>query len=114
MKAELLLARLETAKAAKTASCGVIKLVIAMMFGLAGINVLVGALAAWMTWAGMGSADAGLIVAASFIGICVALVFSARSTFRLKNFFPRKALCGLVSDAAALRAGLAEKGTHDV
>lgn len=114
VKGELLLARVEAANAAKVASGGVIKLVVAVMFGLAGINVLAGAAVAWLASTGMGPAVAGLIVAAALLGICLVLVLSARSAFQLKNLVPRKALRGLASDADALRAGLTGKGTQDV
>jgi uncharacterized membrane protein YqjE len=114
IKGELMLARAEATEAARNAAGGALRLGVALVFGLVGLNVLAGAVVAGLASAGMAPAPAGLAVAVVLFGVSLLLALSARSLLRPKGLLPMRAMRGMAEDARALRAGLRKEGQHHV
>lgn len=114
VKGELMLARAEAAEAVKGATGGAVKIALALVVGLVGLNVLAGAVVAGLASSGMGAGPAGLAVAVVLFGLALILWFAGRSAFRPKGLLPRRTMQGLKMDAHALRAGLNREGAHHV
>jgi hypothetical protein len=106
VKGELLLARAEAAEGLKAAGSGLVKLALAAILGLVGLNVLAGAAVAGLAAAGLGPAWAGVIVGLALCILAVALVIAARTALRLRGILPDRALRGLRRDAEAVRQAL--------
>lgn len=114
IEGELRLARAEAGAAMDRAKRGLVKVAVAAILGLVGLNVLAGAAVAGLAATGMGAGAAGLVVALVLFGTCAALVLSARAALRLGNLVPRRAFRGLARDVRAVEAGLNRKGAHHV
>ncbi|MCU0826840.1 MAG: phage holin family protein [Tabrizicola sp.] len=114
VRGELRLARAEAAESARSAGASLVKMAIALVALLVGLNVLATAAVAGLVAAGIGPGAAGLIVALVLLGLAVGLAASARTALRAVGLWPRRLMSNLEKDAHALRAGLAAKGNGHV
>ncbi len=110
VKGELSLARAEAAEGLKAAGSGLVKIAVAGVVGLVGLNALAGAAIAGLARTGLGPAWAGLIVGAVLCLAAVGLVMSARAALRLRGILPDRALRGFRRDAEAVRQGVSGSG----
>lgn len=114
VKGELLLARAEATEGLKAAGAGLLKIGVAAVVGLVGLNVLAGAAVAALAATGLGPAWASLIVGLALLGLAVGLVMAGRAALRLRGMWPDRALRGLRRDADAVREGFDGKGVRHV
>ena len=110
VKGELLLARAEATQGLKAAGNGLVKIAVAGVVGLVGLNALAGAAVAGLARTGLGPAWAGLIVGAVLCLAAVGLVMSGRAALRLRGILPDRALRGLRRDAEAVQQGVSGTG----
>jgi Putative Actinobacterial Holin-X, holin superfamily III len=113
VEGELRLARAEVRQAVKDAQRGLVRLAVAAVLAVAGLNVLAAAAVAGLVAAGLGAAAAGLIVALATLAIAVVLVLSARSSLDPARFWPRRALHGLRRDAKAVSSAFHRPEAQD-
>lgn len=114
VQGELTLARAEAAEGLKAAGSGLAKIVLAVILGLVGLNVLAGAAVAGLATTGLGPTWAAVIVGLVLCALAYGLVLAGRAALRLRGLWPDRALSGLRRDAEAVRAGLTETGVHHV
>lgn len=110
VQGELRLARAEASEGLKAAGSGLVKIGIAAVVGLVGLNVLAGAAVAALAHAGLGPAWAALVVGLGLCAVALGLAFAGRAALRLRGIWPDRALRGFRRDAEALRQGLTETG----
>lgn len=110
VQGELRLARAEASEGLKAAGSGLVKIGIAAVVGLVGLNVLAGAAVAALAHAGLGPAWAALVVGLGLCAVALGLALAGRAALRLRGLWPDRALRGLRRDAEALRQGLTETG----
>lgn len=106
VRGELSLARAEAAEGLKAAGSGLVKIGVAAVLGLVGLNVLAGAAVAGLAATGLGPAWAALIVGGGLCLVAVGLVMAGKAALRLRGILPNRALRGLRRDAEAVRQGL--------
>lgn len=106
VRGELSLARAEAAEGLKAAGSGLVKIGVAAVMGLVGLNVLAGAAVAGLAAAGLGPAWAALIVGGGLCLVALALALAGKAALRLRGVLPNRALRGLRRDAEAVRQGL--------
>lgn len=106
VRGELSLARAEAAEGLKAAGSGLVKIGVAAVLGLVGLNVLAGAAVAGLAATGLGPAWAALIVGGGLCVVAVGLVMAGKAALRLRGIVPNRALRGLRRDAEAVRQGL--------
>lgn len=114
VRGELMLARAEAAEGVKAAGGGLVKIAVAAILALVGLNVLAGAAVSALAASGMGPAWAALIVGALLLGLALVLTLLGRAALRLRGLWPNRALRGLRRDADAVRAGLNDTGVRHV
>jgi hypothetical protein len=114
VKGEVALARAEAKEGLRTAGAGFVKIALAGVFGIVGLNVLAGAAVAGLVEAGLGAGPAGLIVGLGLLGGALAFALAARSALKMTRLIPDRALRGLQQDAEAVRAGLSNKDVQHV
>ena len=114
VRGELMLARAEAAEGLRTAAGGLVKIGLAAIFGLVGLNVLAGAAVAGLAAAGLGPTAAALIVGVILCGLALVLALVGRAALRLRGLWPDRALRGLRRDAEAVRAAVSEEGARHV
>lgn len=114
VRGELMLARAEAAEGLRTAAGGLVKIGLAAIFGLVGLNVLAGAAVAGLAAAGLGPTAAALIVGVILSGLALVLALVGRAALRLRGLWPDRALRGLRRDAEAVRAAVSEEGARHV
>ena len=114
VRGELALAKAEAAENLKAAGTGVIKIIVAAVLALVGLNVLAGAAVAALAATGLGPGWAALLVGLALCVVAVVLLATGRAALRLKGLWPDRAVRGLRRDAAAVRAGLQEEGVNHV
>lgn len=113
VRGELMLAKAEATEGVKAAVGGLIKMVVAAIIALVGLNVLAGAAVATLAAAGLGPAWAAVIVGIALCVLAVILALAGKSALRLRGVMPDRAMRGLRRDAQAVQAGLNETGaTH--
>ena len=110
VQGELRLARVEAAEGLKTAGAGLVKIGVAAIVGLVGLNVLAGAAVAALAATGLGPAWSALLVGVVLCLVALGLALAGRAALRLRGIWPDRALRGLRRDAAAVQQGL--KGTE--
>jgi len=110
VQGELRLARVEAAEGLKTAGAGLVKIGVAAIVGLVGLNVLAGAAVAALAATGLGPAWSALPVGVVLCLVALGLALAGRAALRLRGIWPDRALRGLRRDAAAVQQGL--KGTE--
>ena len=114
VRGELMLARAEAAEGLRTAAGGLVKIGVAAIVGLVGLNVLAGAAVAGLAAAGIGPAWAALTVGLVLCGLALVLALLGRAALRLRGLWPDRALRGLRRDAEAVRAAMKEEGASHV
>lgn len=114
VRGELALARAEAADSLKAAGAGVIRIIVAAVLALVGLNVLAGAAVAALATTGMGPVWAALLVGLALCGVAALLLATGRAALQLKGLWPDRAVRGLRRDVAAVRAGLQEEGVKNV
>lgn len=110
VQGELRLARVEATEGLKTAGAGLVKIGVAAIVGLVGLNVLAGAAVAALAATGLGPAWSALLVGVVLCLVALGLALAGRAALRLRGIWPDRALRGLRRDAAAVQQGL--KGTE--
>ena len=110
MQGELRLARVEATEGLKTAGAGLVKIGVAAIVGLVGLNVLAGAAVAALAATGLGPAWSALLVGVVLSLVALGLALAGRAALRLRGIWPDRALRGLRRDAEAVQQGL--KGTE--
>lgn len=106
VRGELSLAKAEAAEGLKAAGSGLVKIGIAALLALVGLNVLAGAAVAALAEAGLGPAWAAVVVGLVLCGIALALALAGRAALRLRGILPDRALRGVRRDAEAVRQAL--------
>jgi Putative Actinobacterial Holin-X, holin superfamily III len=106
VRGELSLARAEAAEGLKAAGSGLVKIAVAAIVGLVGLNVLAGAAVAALAAAGLGPAWAALIVGGALCLVALGLALAGKAALRLRGIMPNRAFRGLRRDAEAVRQGL--------
>ena len=114
LRGELMLAKAEATEGLKTAAGGLIKIAVAAVVALVGLNVLAGAAVAALAATGLGPAWASLIVGVVLLALALVLVLAGRAALRPRGIWPERAMRGLRRDAEALRAGLKQEGASHV
>jgi Putative Actinobacterial Holin-X, holin superfamily III len=106
VRGELSLARAEAAEGLKAAGSGLVKIAVAAVVGLVGLNVLAGAAVAGLAATGLGPAWAALIVGGVLCLVALGLVLAGKAALQLRGILPNRAFRGLRRDAEAVRQGL--------
>lgn len=106
VRGELSLARAEAAEGLKAAGSGLLKIAVAAVVGLVGLNVLAGAAVAGLAATGLGPAWAALIVGGGLCLVALGLALAGKAALRLRGIMPNRAFRGLRRDAEAVRQGL--------
>lgn len=114
VKGELLLARAEAAEGLRSAGSGLVKIGVAAIIGLVGLNVLAGAAVAGLAATGLGPAWSALVVGVALSALALGLALAGRAALRLRGLWPDRALRGLRRDAEAVRQGLNKEGVGHV
>jgi hypothetical protein len=114
IRGELMLAKAEATEGLKTAAGGLVKIAVAAVLALVGLNVLAGAAVAGLAATGLGPAWASLIVGVALVVLAVILALAGRAALRLRGMMPDRALRGLRRDVEAVRAGLNRGDTSHV
>ena len=114
VRGELMLAKAEATEGLKSAVGGMVKIAVAAIIALVGLNVLAGAAVAALAATGLGPAWAAVIVGVGLCGLALILALAGRAALSLKGLWPDRATRGLRRDAEALRAGLSETGVRNV
>lgn len=112
VRGELMLAKAEATEGVKHAVGGLVKIAIAAIVALVGLNVLAGAAVAALAATGIGPAWASLIVGIALCVLALILVLAGRSALQLRGIWPDRALRGVRRDAEAVQAGLNEGARH--
>jgi hypothetical protein len=112
VRGELRLARAEAAEGVKAATMGLVKIAVAAILALVGLNVLAGAAVAGLAEAGVGPAWAAVIVGVGLCLIAVGLGLAGKAALTLKGVWPDRAVRGVGRDVAAVRAGLSDEGAQ--
>lgn len=110
VQGELRLARAEVAEGLKAAGSGLVKIGIAAVVGLVGLNVLAGAAVAALAVAGLGPVWAAFVVGLVLCLVALGLALAGRAALRLRGVWPDRALQNLRRDAEAVQQGLTETG----
>ena len=103
MQTELHLAKAEIANNVSRAGAGIAMMAVAAILALTGLNVLAGALVAYIASAGLSAGTAALIVGGGVLLIAVALVFIGKSRLTASALEPTRTLNNLQRDAAAVK-----------
>ena len=114
VRGELKLAKAEAAEGVKHAVGGLVKIAIAAVLALVGLNVLAGAAVAALAATGMGPAWASLIVGVALCVLALILVLAGKAALKLRGLWPDRAMRGVRRDAEAVQAGLNYTGARHV
>lgn len=114
VKGELMLAKAEAVEGAKAAVGGLVKIGVAAILALVGLNVLAGAAVAALAEAGLGPAWSAVIVGLVLVGVAVGLALAGKAALRPRGLWPDRAVRGLRRDAEAVRGALSEEGVRHV
>ncbi len=114
VRGELTLAKAEATEGIKQAVGGLVKIAVAAILSLVGLNVLAGAAVAALAATGLGPAWASLIVGICLCVLALILVLAGRAALKLRGVWPDRALRGVRRDAEAVQAGLTETGARHV
>ncbi|MES2549590.1 MAG: phage holin family protein, partial [Pseudomonadota bacterium] len=94
VRGELMLAKAEATEGVKAAVGGLIKMVVAAIIALVGLNVLAGAAVAALAAAGLGPAWAAVIVGIALCVLAVILALAGKSALRLRGVMPDRVADG--------------------
>lgn len=103
MQTELHLAKAEIANNISRAGAGIAMMVVAAILALTGLNVLAGALVAYIATAGLSPGTAALIVGGGVLVLAVILVLVGKSRLSASALEPSHTLHNLQRDAAAVK-----------
>lgn len=106
MRNEISLVKAEAARAAFEAKGALIKLLIAAVLAMVGLNVLAGAIVAAIIEAGLSPMWAAVIVGAVFLALALGYAQSARSALKVSNLMPGRSGDSLRKDADTLASAL--------
>jgi Putative Actinobacterial Holin-X, holin superfamily III len=101
VEGEFRLARAEATEGVKVAAGGLVKLALAAIFGLVGLNALAGAAVARLTASGLGPTEAALVIGLGFCVVALGLALAGRSALRMRRLWPGRAFRGLHRDRRA-------------
>ena len=110
VRGEIKLAKAEATEGVKHALGGIVKIAIAAVLALVGLNVLAGAAVAALAATGMGPAWASLIVGVALCILALVLVLAGKAALTLRGLWPDRAMRGVRRDVEAVQAGLNETG----
>lgn len=113
LRGELRLARAEAAEGVKAAKMGLVKIAVAAILALVGLNVLAGAAVAGLAEAGVPPVWAAVIVGCGLCLIALGLGLAGKAALTLKGIWPGRAMQGVRRDVAAVRAGLSDEGAKN-
>ena len=114
VQGEFRLARAEATEGLKAAGSGLVKLAIAAVVGLVGLNVLAGAAVAALAATGLGPVWAAFLVGLALCLVALGLALAGRAALRLRGIWPERALRGLRRDAKVMHQGLVDPGERHV
>jgi hypothetical protein len=114
VQGELRLARAEATEALKAAGSGLVKIAIAAVVALVGLNVLAGAAVAALATTGLGPVWSAVVVGLALCLLALGLALAGRAALRLRGIWPERVLRGLRRDVEAVQHGLAETGERHV
>lgn len=114
VRGELMLAKAEATEGIKSAVGGLVKIGLAAIIVLVGLNVLAGAAVAALAATGLGPGWAALIVGVGLCVLALILALAGRAALRLRGLWPDRAIRGLRRDAEAVEAGLNKTGVRHV
>lgn len=114
VQGELRLARAEATEGLKAAGSGLVKIAIAAVVGLVGLNVLAGAAVAALAATGLGPVWAAFLVGLALCLVALGLALAGRGALRLRGIWPDRAMRGLRRDAEAVQQGLTDPGERHV
>lgn len=114
VRGELMLAKAEATEGLRTAAAGLVKIAVAAIAALVGLNVLAGAAVAALAATGLGPAWAAVIVGLALCALALGLALAGRAALRLRGIWPDRALRGLRQDAEVVQAGLKDTGVRNV
>jgi protein-S-isoprenylcysteine O-methyltransferase Ste14 len=112
MQGEMNLARAEVSEGARKAGGGVVKIAVAAMLGLVGLNVLTGAAIAGLAATGLGVGWASCIVGIALCFVAVALVLSAKAALKARHLIPVRAFANIRRDLSAVTSTLTSGAPH--
>jgi DNA-binding PucR family transcriptional regulator len=114
VRSEVNLARAEAAESVRGAVSGAVRIAIAAILALVGLNVLADAAVAALALAGLGPAWAALGVGAVLCALALGLALSGRRALQLRGLLPDRALRNLKRDAEVVSASLQDRKVHHV
>lgn len=114
IRGELMLAKAEATEGLKTAAGGLVKIAVAAIVALVGLNVLAGAAVVALAETGLGPAWSAVIVGVALCVLALALALAGRAALQLRGLMPNRTLRGVRRDAAAVQAGLSDTGVRHV
>ncbi|WP_299031415.1 phage holin family protein [uncultured Sulfitobacter sp.] len=103
MQTELQLAKAEIANNVSRAGAGIAMMVVAAILALTGLNVLAGALVAYIATTGLSAGTAALIVGGGVLIVAVILVLVGKSRLSAAALEPTRTLNNLQRDAATVK-----------
>jgi hypothetical protein len=109
VRAEADLARTEIAESAGRAGASVGAMALALVIGIAGLNLIAAGLVALAVWAGLPPPWAAPVVGAALILLALAIYFSAKSSLQQIGFVPTRAARNVQRDVAAVKDSFNDK-----
>lgn len=114
VQGELKLAKAEATEGIQHAAGGLVKIALAAIVALVGLNVLAGAAVAALAATGLGPAWAAVIVGVALFVLALILALAGRAALKLKALWPERAVRGVRRDVEAVQAGINETGARHV
>lgn len=114
VRGELMLAKAEATEGLKSAVGGMVKIAVAAIIALVGLNVLAGAAVAALAATGLGPAWAAVIVGVALCVVALVLALAGKAAMSLRKMWPDRAMRGIRRDAEAVQAGVTETGVRHV
>ena len=108
MQAEVQLAKAEVSDNLSRAATGIVMMAVAGILALTGLNVLAGALVAYIASAGLSAGTAALLVGGAVLALAALLVVIGKSRLTASALEPTRTLNNLQRDATTV------KGATDV
>lgn len=109
VRAEVDLARAETAESLKSATAALGMMAVALVLAIAGINLLAASLVALAIWAGVPASWAPLLVGVGLLLVAMAIFFSAKSALTNIGFMPARTARNVRADAEAAKDAYNDK-----
>lgn len=103
MQTELRLAKAELAHNVSRAATGVALIVVAVILALTGLNVLAGALVAYLATSGLSAGTSALLVGGGVLAVAIVLVLVGKSRLTASALEPTHTLNNLHRDATTVK-----------